>query len=242
MEKRIQIQFPSEKQWRHPNYLLIAVLFLLPAVLFVLGIILFMKSLPPAFDEMEQTVSVSAPIQTHLAAQPETHKSIEEVSKDIKQPSDLRKQAGSFFGYVFDEHVFFRPANAFASHEFSVDRESKTAVLRLDYNVSPENSFSGVSFKTRGLDLSQMKHFSFSAKAGEGKPLPDRFRIEFKDQSSTVRRFSVAPVAYDWRLYDFDFKVSEPVSISEVAFVFEHARVGPLAATGTVYVKDLTIE
>ena len=242
MEKQIQIKLPSQRQWYGPNYLLIAVLFLLPVILFILGVILFLNSSPPAFNETKRNISASVPVQNLSPALPGTHKLAERVSEDAEQPPDLRKQAGNLFGYVFDEGVFSEPSNAHASHDFFMDQESKTILLRLNYDVSLRNSFAGIYFKTHSLDLSKVKRISFLAKSGEEKLFPDRFRIEFKDQSSSVRRFSVTPVAYDWHLYEFDFNVDRPTNISEVAFIFENTKVGTLAAAGTVYLKDLTIQ
>ena len=240
-EKQIQFKLPSQKQWYGPNYLLISVLFLLPAVLFILGVILFLNSSPPAFNETKQNVPVAAPVQNLPPALPKAHKSVKPVPDEVKQP-DLKKQAGNLFNYVFDEGIFSKPLNTLSSREFLKDQESQTVILRLDYDVSEPNSLSGVYFKTQGLDLSRVKHISFSAKSGEGKALPDRFRVEFRDQLSTVRRFSVIQMTHDWRLYDFDFNVNKPTNISEMTFLFEHAKVGPLAAAGTIYFKDLKIE
>ena len=167
------------------------------------------------------------------------------ISVSAKQEAeqvDLRKKAGSFFNYVFDEGVFFKPNWGFADREFYKDEETNTIILRINYDVYPQDSFSGMYFKTRDLDLSKVHHLSFNLKAHPGKPIPDQFRIEFKDRFSTVRGFAVKAVTRDWRRYTFEFNARQPTLVSEVVFVFENSRVGPLNASGTIYIKDLTIE
>jgi hypothetical protein len=217
------------------NYLLISVLFVLPVILLILGVILFLNASPTlVLKKTEPSISISVDKRDLNL--------VKATPKRIAEKPNLMKQAGSLFNYVFDEGVFFKPSAARASRQFLMDRESKTVLLRVDYDVSPQNSISGIHFKTRNLDLSQLKHVSFSAKAGENKPLPVRFRIEFKNGSSSVRRFSVAPVAYEWNSYRFDFDVANPTDISEIVLVFEHEKVGPAATAGTVDFKNLTLE
>ncbi len=163
-------------------------------------------------------------------------------AKEEAEQVDLRKKAGTLFNYVFDEGVFFKPDWGFADREFYKEEETNTIVLRIDYDVYPQGSFSGMYFKTRDLDLSKVHRFSFYLKAHPGKPIPNQVRIEFKDQFSTLRGFTVKSITRDWQLYSFDFNAQKPTPVSEVVFVFENSRVGPLNASGTVYVKDLTIE
>ncbi len=163
-------------------------------------------------------------------------------AKEEAEQVDLRKKAGTLFNYAFDEGVFFKPDWGFADREFYKEEETGAILLRIDYDVYPQDSFSGMYFKTRDLDLSKVHHISFDLKAHPGKSIPDQFRIELKDEFSTVRGFSVKSISRDWRHYTFEFNAQKPTPISEIVFVFENSRVGPLNASGTVYVKDLTIE
>ena len=162
-------------------------------------------------------------------------------SEQVAEQLDLRKKAGSLFNYVFDEGVFYKPNWGYANREF-YQEETGEVRLRMDYDVYPQDSYSGMYFKIRDLDLAKIRHLSFSLKADSGKPLPEQFRIEFKDKFSTVRGFAVKPITYDWRFYAFDFNAQRPTPISEMVFVFENSRVGPLSTNGTFFVKDLTIE
>ena len=154
----------------------------------------------------------------------------------------FRKKAGSLFHYVFDEGVFYKPNWGYANREFYKDETEDAVVLRLDYDVYPQNSFSGMYFKIRGLDLSKVRHLSFNLRGDAEKPSPQQFRIEFKDQLSIVRGFAVKPITHDWRFYSFDFNAQRPTPVSEMVFVFENTRVGPLNTNSTVYLKDLNIE
>lgn len=185
-----------------------------------------------------------------------TVESVEEVAEQL----DLRQKAGSFFKYVFDEGIFYTPHWGYANREFyevsskielappeglpSVfsKEDPGTVILKLDYDVFPQDSFSGIYFKIRDLDLSKVKRLSFRLKGDPEKPLPDQFRIELKDNLSTVRGFAVKPITRDWRLYDFHFNATKPAPISEVVLVFENSKVGPLNTNGIVYIKELTIE
>lgn len=160
----------------------------------------------------------------------------------IAEQVDLRKKAGTLFRYVFDEGVFFKPNWGYMEREFYEDPETKQVILRIDYDVFPQNSFAGMYFKTRDLDLSQVHRISMNVKSDSGKPIPDQFRIEFKDQLVTVRGFAVKPISRDWKNYNFELNVVKPTFVGEMVFVFENARVGPLNTSGTVYVKDLMIE
>jgi hypothetical protein len=248
---RIQIKHPTDAPFMKTmnkkgnlNYWLISILFLLPAALLILGVILFLNSSPPpSSNKTKQNISVrTAELQKSVLPTEARDLKINPVVLPTAQKPDLKKQAGNLFNYVFDEGIFSKPSNARAHREFVADQKSGTVILRIDYDVSHEQSVSGLYFKTRNLDLSKMKRLSFSAKADDGKALPDRFRIELKSNASLVRRFSVAPMARDWRFYHFDFDFGEPTEISEMALVFENALVGRGAAVGTVYLKNLTIE
>ncbi len=167
-----------------------------------------------------------------------TDVSIEQIAEQV----DLRKKAGNFFKYVFDEGVFFKPNSGYAEREFYEDPESKEIVLRIDYDVFPPGSFSGVYFKIRNLDLSKVHRISLNVKSDPQKPAPKQFRIELKDQFTIVRGFSVTPIAKDWKNYSFDLNATKSTLIAEMVFVFENSRVGPLNANGIIYVKDLMIE
>ncbi|MBI3999587.1 MAG: FecR domain-containing protein [Candidatus Omnitrophica bacterium] len=162
--------------------------------------------------------------------------------QEVAEQVDLRKKAGSFFNYVFDEGVFFKPNWGYAEREFYQDEDTKAVILRLHYDVYPQDSYSGMYFKIRGLDLSQVQRLTFSMKGAAGKPLPNQLRIEFKDKFSIVRGFSIKPVTEDWRFYAFDFNAQKPTFVSEMVFVFENSRIGPLSTKGAVYLKDLQIE
>ena len=162
----------------------------------------------------------------------------EEIAKQL----DIRKETGSLFKYVFDEGVFYRLNWGYANHEFYKEEGTGTVMLRMDYDVYPDGCFSGMYFKTRDLDLSKVKHLSFQAKADPKKPAPEQFRIEFKDKFSILRGYSVKSLTKDWNFYAFDFNTQKPAPVSELVFVFENSRVGPLAADGAVLIKDLNIE
>ena len=164
--------------------------------------------------------------------------SMEKIAEQV----DLRKKAGAMFNYVFDEGVFFKPDWGFADREFYESPDSKEVILRLDYDVFPQNSFSGMYFKTRDLDLSKVKRISMNVKADSDKPVPDQFRIELKDQLSTVRGFAVKPISKDWKNYTFEFNTAKATPVGEIVFVFENTRVGPLNTSGRVYIKDLVVE
>ena len=162
-------------------------------------------------------------------------------AEEMAEQFDLRKKAGNFFNYVFDEGVFFKPNWGYAEREFYEDSESKQVILRITYDVFPQSSFSGMYFKIRGLDLSKVHRISMNVKSDPGKSVPNQFRIEFKDQLSTVRGFAVSPISKDWKNYAFDFNTLKPTPVGEMVFVFENIRVGALNTSGTVYIKDLTI-
>ncbi|MBI1978116.1 MAG: FecR domain-containing protein [Candidatus Omnitrophica bacterium] len=164
------------------------------------------------------------------------------TAEQIAEQIDLRKKAGTLFKYVFDEGVFFKPNWGFANREFYEEGEPKGVVLRLDYDVYPKDSFSGMYFKVRDLDLSKAKHLTFSLRGSSEKELLQQFRIELKDQFSIVRGFAVKPITRDWRFYGFDFSAPKATPVSELVFVFENSRVGALATNGTVYLKDINIE
>lgn len=164
------------------------------------------------------------------------------TAEQIAEQLDLRKKAGTLFKYVFDEGVFFKPNWGFVNREFYEEGEPKGVVLRLDYDVYPKDSFSGMYFKVRDLDLSKVKHLTFSLKVSSEKELLQQFRIELKDRFSIVRGFAVKPVTRDWRFYAFDFNAQKATPVSELVFVFENSRVGALATNGTVYLKDINIE
>ena len=155
---------------------------------------------------------------------------------------DLRTKAGSLFQYVFDEGVFFKPKWGYADREFYEDEGEEKVVLRISYDVYPEYSYSGMYFKTRNLDLSKVHRITFSLKSDPDKPVPDQFRIEMKDNYSTVRGFAVKPIQPNWRFYSFDFNANTETPVTEITFVFENTKVGPLNTNSTVYLKDLVIE
>ena len=162
--------------------------------------------------------------------------------KEAAEQVDLRKKAGTFFNYAFDEGVFFKPNWGYADREFYQEERTSAVLLRLSYDVFPQGSFSGMYFKTRDLDLSKVHRLTFQLKAHPGKPIPDQFRIEFKDQFSIVRGFAVKPITRDWRFYSFEFNARQATPVSEMVFVFENSKAGPLSLSGTVYIKDMNIE
>lgn len=164
------------------------------------------------------------------------------TAEQIAEQLDLRKKAGNFFKYVFDEGVFFKPNWGYAEREFYEDPELKQVIFRLDYDVFPQSSFSGMYFKTRDLDLSKKRHISLNVKADASKPVPDQFRIELKDHMSTVRGFAIKGITTNWNNYSFELTAAKPTPVDEMVFVFENTRVGPLNTNGTVYIKDLIIE
>ncbi|OGW86925.1 MAG: hypothetical protein A3C35_00050 [Omnitrophica bacterium RIFCSPHIGHO2_02_FULL_46_11] len=162
-------------------------------------------------------------------------------AKEVEQQIDLRKKAGSLFQYVLDEGTFYKPDWGFANREFYEEADKKV-ILRADFDVYPQYSYAGLYFKTRNFDLSKVKHLSFYLKAASEKKILERFRIEMKDRYATVRGYAVAPITEDWRLYSFDFNAQKATPVTEVVFIFENAKVGPLGTNGTVYIKDINIE
>ena len=164
------------------------------------------------------------------------------TAEEIAEQVDLRKEAGSLFQFVFDEGVFFKPNWGYANREFYKETETGEVILRVDYDVYPQDSFSGTYFKLRGFDLSKAKRFTFSLKAEAEKSIPDQFRIEFKDRFSTVRGFAVKPITRDWHFFAFDFNAQQSTPVTEMVFVFENSKIVPMNTNGTVFIKELTIE
>lgn len=167
---------------------------------------------------------------------------IEVSPEEMAAQLDLRDEAGSFFEYVFDEGVFYKPHWGYTSREFYKEEHTGSVILRIDYDVYPQGCYAGLYFKTRDLDLSKVRHLSFDLKAEAGRPVPQQFRIEFKDRFSIVRGFSVKPIGEEWQTYGFDLNVQRPTPVTEMVFVFENSKIGPLSTNGTLYLKDLHIE
>jgi len=172
-----------------------------------------------------------------------------ETQEEAEKQVDLRQKAGSLFKYVFDEGTFFTPNLGFAKREFFED-EHGDVLLKIDYDVYPQNALVGTYMKTRELDLSKVDHMSFEMKAAikgekrELKPenIPKMIRIELKKRSEIIRGFAVKPITTDWRLYSFDLPAQKEELVNEVVFVFENTRIGTLSRKGAVLIKNLTIE
>jgi len=161
-------------------------------------------------------------------------------TEEIKRQRDLTKEAGSLFKYVFDEGTFFTPNLGYAERTFYKDDDG-VVVLRVHYDVYPQDSYSGIYLKTRDLDISKFKGLSFELRSASDQPIPNLIRIEMKDRLSTVRGFAVKPITRDWRLYAFNFNAQKQTPVTEIVFVFENTRVGPLSLIGTVYIKNISI-
>ena len=163
------------------------------------------------------------------------------TKKEIEEQYDMRKDAGTLFRHVIDEGTFFTPNSGYANRKFYKD-ELGTVTLRIDYDVYPQNSFSGLYLKTRDLDLSKFKRLSFQLKSDPARPAPAVIRIEVKENLTTVRGFAVKPITNEWRLYSFDFMAQKATPVSEIVFVIENTRVGAFNTKGAVYLKDISIE
>ncbi len=163
------------------------------------------------------------------------------TAQETAEQLGLRSKAGSFFNDVSDEGAFYRPNWGYAERKFIQD-EDDAVMLRLDYDVYPQDSFAGMYFKIKNLDLSKAKRLTLSVKGADEKPLADQFRIELKDRSSVIRGYAVKPIAKDWRFHSFDLNAQRPTPVTELVIVFENSRVGPLSTNSAVYIKDLSVE
>ncbi len=159
-----------------------------------------------------------------------------------REQVNLRKAAGGLFRYVFDEGAFYTPNFGFAKRRFYRDKKTNFVALRIDYDVFPQGSYSGMYLKTRDLDLSKFKRFSFRLKGDSRKPVPNEMRIEFKNRRAILFGFAARPKSDGEDLYAFELKAAKPTPISEIAFVFEHQKVGPFRLSGAVLIEDLTLE
>jgi len=162
-------------------------------------------------------------------------------AEEIKEQLELRQEAGNFFQYVFDEGTFFTPNRGYARREFYKDKTGEV-LLKVDYDVYPQDSFTGLYFKMRNFDVSKFSRMNFELKAESGKPAPKRIRVEAKQGVTTARGFAVKPITDEWRLYSFKFNAQKPTPVSEIVFVFENLKVGAFSTKGTVYIKNLTLE
>lgn len=159
-----------------------------------------------------------------------------------KEQVSLRKAAGGFFRYVSDEGAFYTPNFGFAKRRFYRNEKTNSVALRIDYDVFPQGSYSGIYFKTRGLDLSQFRRFSFRLKGDLKKPVPDEMRIEFKSRRAVFAAFPARPKPEGEGAYAFELEAEKPTPLSEVVFVFEHQKVGPSRLNGAVLIEDLVLE
>jgi hypothetical protein len=139
---------------------------------------------------------------------------------------DLSKMAGNFFNTVFDHGSFFTPKIGYAGREFFKDPDSGQIFLETEYDVFPTGSFSGVYFKTRGLDISRYAGLSFEVRRKSAEGAPESFFIELKSKGNVVRRYSPKVFGQAWKPVEFDFHARKSLVVNEVVFVFTNARVG----------------
>jgi hypothetical protein len=165
-----------------------------------------------------------------------------QTREEEKKQLNLRVLAGNFFEYVFDEGTFFSPNMGYAVRKYFKDQKTGETHLRIDYDVFPGNSFVGVYFKVRGLDLSKIKRFKFELKSASGQPVPKMFSLEVKRGRETARGFAVKPIEPEWRLYSFEMPASQTTLVDELVFVFQNSKIGPLSTKGSLYLRNLTIE
>jgi hypothetical protein len=165
-----------------------------------------------------------------------------ESAEEAKRQVDLRKETGSFFNYVIDEGSFYTPNRGYAEREFYRDPSSGDVQLRIGYDVYPQASFSGMYFKTRGLDLSDHTHLTFELKVEESMVTPYVIRLEMKDGRDVKRGFSVTSIEKNWRLYEFIFSAQKSTPVTELVFVVENARAGALAANGAIHIRNLNLQ
>lgn len=144
--------------------------------------------------------------------------------------TDLAKQGGTLFNYVFDHGAFYTPKIGYCSREFFRDEEGNV-YLEIEYDVFPTGSFVGMYMKTRDLDLSAFEALEFEARRTPDERFPEAFRIELKSSGEVMRGLAfkgaeARALKNDWQLYSFPIRSSVATPLSEIDFVFLNSTVG----------------
>ena len=163
-----------------------------------------------------------------------------EVSSPAPAPIAPKDQNEELFDRTVDYGPFYTPDQGWAACRFL--KSDGQIGFKIDYDVTTAGSFSGAYLKVQDLDLAQVDKIHFRVAEAPDSPLPDRFKIEFKTKSAIARAFAVRAVEGRERVYDFPLKQIRSTPVTEIAIVFEHAKVGPLNQKGSIYLKDFVIE
>lgn len=139
---------------------------------------------------------------------------------------DLAKEAGDFFGFVFDHGTFYTPKFGYCGREFFRDPDSGEVLMEMEYDVFPRGSFSGAYIKVRDMDLEKFEAIQFDIRRVEDEGFPQNVRIELKNKSGTVRAFAAKSPNRQWETLTFPLHVRKETDLNEVTFVFMHDRVG----------------
>lgn len=173
-------------------------------------------------------------------AMKETYELIGKSAAQEARQLDLSKLGGGVFEYVFDHGTFYTPEFGHAEREFIKDPSTDKVSLKIDYDVFPIGSFSGVYMKTRDLDFAKFGSLEFQARINPDEGFPESMRIEIKTATGMARVFVPRDFKQTWQEFKYPLIFRKSTPVAEITFVFSNEKAGA-SKKGTVYIKDFNL-
>lgn len=173
--------------------------------------------------EAPQTVQVS---EEEWGLLRETYEMNQKTALQEAAQIDLSKEAGDFFGYVFDHGTFYTENAGYAVRDFYEDRDSGDVYLEAEYDVFPSHSFVGLYVLTRDLNARDYGGIKFDVRRKPEEGYPDRFFIELKSKGDIIKKFEITDIKPEWEGREIHFFNPISTPITEVTLVFLNDNIG----------------
>ncbi|MDD5085965.1 MAG: FecR domain-containing protein [Candidatus Omnitrophica bacterium] len=163
--------------------------------------------------------------------------------KEKKSKADLphyEAMVGNILEKCVDHGTFYKPDYGFCNRDFAND-PTRGWVLRIDYDVFPPGSFSGVYIRVHPFDLFTCESLSFWVRGDAREGVPDLFEVEFKQKAKIWAVYKIDSITTDWKEYTFPIHVIPGALVNEVTIVFKNYPVGR-NKHGAIYIDDFSLK
>lgn len=163
--------------------------------------------------------------------------------KEKKSKDDLPRyeaMVGNVLEKCIDHGTFYKPDYGYCNRDFAND-PTRGWVLRVDYDVFPPGSFSGVYIRVHPFDLFTCESLSFWVRGDAREGIPDLFEVEFKQKAKIWAVYKIDNVTTDWKEYTFPINVIPGAIVNEITIVFKNYPVGR-NKHGAIYIDDFSLK
>ena len=140
----------------------------------------------------------------------------------------IKQLRSSFFPYVQDIEIYrLASVPGFMSTQIEIDPETRKPYLSMNYDVFPDHSVAGVSFKTQGLNLSQFESLKMEVRKNPKHNSPEMITLQIKSANSVIRKYDLKNFRNPWSPIAIPILVAENTPpVKEINILFAHSRVG----------------